>query len=520
MEITPFAIFGSLLGLVIGAVVTLLVARGTLRSKIASVSRKADEQIAEAREKATAPLMAAQSLARSADGRVRELEKELKAVRSEVQKREERLAKREEVVDRKAESLSAREADVARREKAAALKEKEFATAEAERERLVAEARKTLERVAGMNQEEAKKFLMDKIMDEVKLAAARNIRQIEDEAKEEAEKRSKRIISLAIMRYAGEYANERTVSVVHLPSEEMKGRIIGREGRNIRAFEAATGIDVIIDDSPDAVILSGFNPVRREVARLSLEKLITDGRIHPARIEELVEKTTREVDQKIKEAGEDALFQLALGTMHPNLVKLVGRLKYRTSYAQNVLTHSIEVAFLAGLMAAEIGLPVKEARRAGLLHDIGKAVDHEVEGPHALVGANFARKHGESAEIVHAIAAHHDEEKPLTMLAHLVMASDAISGARPGARRENLENYMKRLSDLEEISNSFSGVERSFAIQAGREVRVMVENGRVSDEEVGGLARDIANKIEEKLAYPGQIKICVIRETRAVEFAK
>jgi ribonuclease Y len=323
-----------------------------------------------------------------------------------------------------------------------------------------------------------------------------------------------------MMRYAAEFANERTVSVVQLPSEEMKGRIIGREGRNIRAFESATGIDVIIDDSPDTVIVSGFNPVRREIARLSLEKLVSDGRIHPARIEEIVEKTAREVEQNIKETGEDALFQLALGTMHPELIKLIGRMKYRTSYGQNVLQHSLEVGGLAGLMAAEMGVPVKQARRAGLLHDLGKAIDHEVEGPHALVGANFARKFGENAEVVHAIASHHTEEKPLTLLAHIVAAADAISGARPGARRESLENYLKRLNDLEEISNSFAGVNRSYAIQAGREVRIIVENERIDDDGATVLARDIAKKIEEQLSYPGQIKVCVIRETRAVEYAK
>ncbi|HOI10258.1 MAG TPA: ribonuclease Y, partial [Myxococcota bacterium] len=465
-------------------------------------------------------LAEAQNQLRGAEKRARNLEAELKDARAENERREERLNKREETLERKNETMAARETDVARRERAVTAREAALEEAEKEKERLVQEARSTLERVAGMSQDEARRLQTEKILDEVKLSAARQIKMVEEEAKEEAEKRAKRIVGIAIMRYAGEFTNERTVSVVQLPSEEMKGRIIGREGRNIRAFEAATGIDVIIDDSPDTVTLSGFNPVRREIARNSLEKLMQDGRIHPSRIEEIVEKATKEVEQKIKEAGEEALFQLALGTMHPELVKLVGRMRYRTSYGQNVLNHSIEVGFLSGLMASELGLPVKEARRAGLLHDLGKAVDHEVEGPHALVGANIARKFGESAEVVHAIASHHEEEKPLTLLAHIVTAADAISGARPGARRESLENYVKRLQDLEAISTSFQGVDRAFAIQAGREVRVMVEHGRVSDEGASVLARDIARKIEEKLSYPGQIRVCVIRETRAVDYAK
>jgi ribonuclease Y len=513
-------VVGVLAGLVVGGVAALIAGRQVVRSAVKSAEDRSRDSFDEHRQRLETDLGEARRELKGAEARARDLDKEMRNGKADSAKRDEKLAKREEAVERKNETLTARESEVVRREKTVALKEKTVEDNYAEQERLVGEAKRTLERVAGMSQEEAKKYLTDKVMDEVKLTCARQIKQIEEEAREESEKRAKRIVGIAIMRFGGEYTSERTVSVVTLPSEEMKGRIIGREGRNIRAFEAATGVDVIIDDSPDAVIVSGFNPVRREVARQALEKLVSDGRIHPARIEEIVEKTTKEVEQKIKEAGEDALFQLALGTMHPELVKLLGRMKYRTSYGQNVLGHSIECGFLAGLMAAELGLPVKEARRAGLLHDIGKAIDHEIEGPHALIGANMARKHGESAEVVHAIAAHHDEEKPLTLLAHLVCAADAISGARPGARRESLENYLKRLNELEDISNSFQGVERSYAIQAGREVRVMVENGKVSDEGAGTLARDIAKKIEEKLAYPGQIKVCVIRETRAVEFAK
>ncbi len=335
-----------------------------------------------------------------------------------------------------------------------------------------------------------------------------------------ADKKAKEILSLAIQRYAGDYVAEKTVSVVPLPSDEMKGRIIGREGRNIRAIEAATGIDLIIDDTPEAVIISGFNPVRREVARLALERLIADGRIHPARIEEVVNKAVQDVDTAIREAGEQATFDVGVHGIHPEIIKLIGRLKYRTSYGQNVLQHSLEVAFLCGIMASELGLNVKQAKRAGLLHDIGKAVDHEIEGSHAVIGADLARKYGESPKIVHALAAHHEDEKPESILAVLVQAADALSGARPGARREMLETYVKRLDDLERIGTSFSGVSNCFAIQAGREIRVMVSSEEVSDEQSYVIARDIARKIENEMTYPGQIKVNVIRETRAVEYAK
>jgi ribonuclease Y len=371
-----------------------------------------------------------------------------------------------------------------------------------------------------MSASEAKKELMHVMEDEAKHDAAKIIKQIEEEARETADKKAKEIMALAIQRYAGEYVAERTVSVVPLPSDEMKGRIIGREGRNIRALEAATGIDLIIDDTPEAVILSGFNPVRREVARLSLEKLIGDGRIHPGRIEEVVAKATEEVELTIKEAGEQAAFDLGVHGIHPEVLKLIGRLKYRTSYTQNVYQHSLEVAFLCGIMAAELGINVKQAKRAGLLHDLGKAVDHEVEGSHAVIGAELARKYGESPKIVHAIMAHHEDEKPSTVLAILVQAADALSGARPGARREMMETYVKRLEDLERIATSFGGVQSSFAIQAGREIRVMVSSDQVTDETAVIMARDIAKKIEAEMTYPGQIKVNVIRETRAVEFAR
>ncbi len=377
-----------------------------------------------------------------------------------------------------------------------------------------------LEKISNMTSEEAKEFLLKQIEEEVKYEAAKMMKEIEQEAKEQAAKKAKKILASAINRYAGEYVTEKTVSVVPLPNEEMKGRIIGREGRNIRAIEAATGVDVIIDDTPEVVILSAFNPVRREVARLSLERLITDGRIHPARIEEVVNKVTQEVETSIQEAGEQACFDVDVHGIHPELVKLLGKLKYRTSYGQNVLQHSIEVAFLCGIMAGELGLDVKQAKRAGLLHDIGKAVDHKVEGSHALIGADLAKKYGESEEIVHAIAAHHEDIPPESVLAILVSAADTLSGARPGARRETLETYIKRLQDLEKIALSFPGVSKAYAIQAGRELRVIVESDSLTDEEIFILSKDVAKRIESELTYPGQIKVTVIREKRAIAYAK
>jgi ribonuclease Y len=358
------------------------------------------------------------------------------------------------------------------------------------------------------------------VADEARLEAGKKIRSMDEEFKEEASLKARKMIALAVQRYAADYVAEHVVTAVPLPSEEMKGRIIGREGRNIRAFEAATGIDIIIDDTPEAVILSGFNPVRREVARIALTRLVQDGRIHPARIEETVEKVAKEVDELVREAGEQALFDLGLHGIHPELIKLIGRLKYRTSYGQNIYTHSLEVAFLCGMIASELGLSAKVAKRAGLLHDIGKAVDHEIEGPHALIGADLAKKYGEASRVVHAIAAHHEDESPHDILPILVQAADALSGARPGARREMLANYLKRLEDLEKIAKSFSGVEKSYAIQAGREIRIIVENQKISDDSATVLARDIAKKIETELSYPGQIRVTVIRETRAVEYAK
>ncbi|MBN1140383.1 MAG: ribonuclease Y [Deltaproteobacteria bacterium] len=449
-----------------------------------------------------------------------EWENEVKEQRREAQALERRLLQKEENLERKAGQLDGRELEIGKREKVLADKEEQVAHRDKEVEGLILEQRQKLENLSGISAEEAKKQLMEDMVSAARHDCAKRLKQMEDEVRETADKKAKEYISLAIQRYAGDYVAERTVSVVPLPSDEMKGRIIGREGRNIRAIEAATGIDLIIDDTPEAVILSGFNPVRREVARLALERLITDGRIHPARIEEMVKKAGEEVDKSIREAGERATFDVGVHNAHPEIVKLLGRLKYRTSYGQNALQHSIEVAFLCGIMAAELGLNVKQAKWAGLLHDIGKAVDHEVEGSHAVIGADLLKKYGENPAIVHAVAAHHEDEPPQTVLAVLVQAADALSGARPGARREMLETYVKRLEDLERIGTSFPEVSSCFAIQAGREIRVMVNSEEVSDTQAQVVAREIARKIEKEMTYPGQIKVNVIRETRAVDYAR
>ena len=398
--------------------------------------------------------------------------------------------------------------------------EKDLINREKELESILKDERRRLEEISGMSALEAKDMLVRSVENEARHDAAVLVKKIETEAREMGDRKAKDIISLAIQRYSGDYVAEKTVSVVTLPNEEMKGRIIGREGRNIRAIEASTGVDLIIDDTPEAVILSGFNPVRREIARISLERLISDGRIHPARIEEIVEKVSAEIETSIREAGEQAAFDVGVHGIHPELIKLIGKLKFRTSYAQNVLQHSREVSFLCGIMAAELGLNEKHARRAGLLHDIGKAVDHEMEGPHAAIGSDLARRYGESPAVVHAIAAHHEDVPAEDIFAILVQASDALSGARPGARKELLETYVRRLEDLERIAGSFNGINKAYAIQAGRELRIVVESNIVADSDVVLLSRDIAKKIESELTYPGQIKVTVIRETRAVEYAK
>ncbi len=450
----------------------------------------------------------------------KDAEDAMKEQKAELHDQEKRLRQKEDQVNHKEDLIDHKEIEVLEKEKN--LQELEHTVQKKKKniDTLVARQKEQLEKIAAMSAQEAKDYLLKSLEAEVRQDAARLIKKVETETKEMAEKKAKDIISLAIARYAGEYVSERTVSVVNLPNEEMKGRIIGREGRNIRAIEAATGIDLIIDDTPEAVLLSGFNPVRREVARIALERLVADGRIHPARIEEVVKKVEKEIDTVIRETGEQAAFDVGIYGIHPELIKLLGKLRFRTSYSQNVLQHSIEVAFLCGVMASELGIKVKDAKRAGLLHDIGKAVDHEVEGPHAIIGANLAKKYGESKDIVHAIAAHHEDVKPNTVLAVLVQAADALSGARPGARREMLESYVKRLEELEKIATDFPGVQKSYAIQAGREIRIMVSSDRVSDAEAVLLCREIAKKIETELSYPGQIKVTVIRETRAVEYAK
>jgi len=442
-----------------------------------------------------------------------ELDRETKERRSELQRLERRLMQKEENLDRKIDSLEKKEDILSR-------KEADIDKSQEKVNELHAKQLSELERLSGLSSEDARNILMDRVQEEVKHEMAMLIKELEQQAKEEADKRAREIVSQAIQRCAADHVAETTVSVVALPNDEMKGRIIGREGRNIRTLETLTGIDLIIDDTPEAVILSGFDPVRREVARIALEKLITDGRIHPARIEEMVEKAQKEVEQKIKEAGEQATFDTGVHGLHPEIIRLLGRLKYRTSYGQNVLKHSIEVSHLAGIMAAELGVDVMMAKRAGLLHDIGKAVDHEVEGPHVTIGADLAKKYRESAEIVNAIGAHHGDEEPITIQAVLVAAADAVSAARPGARRETLESYLKRLTRLEEIADSFEGVEKSFAIQAGREVRIIVKPDKIDDLGSVRMVRDIVKRIEDELEYPGQIKVIVIRETRAVEYAK
>ena len=440
-------------------------------------------------------------------------EKENRERRNELQKYERRVIQKEESLDRKQQSMENKESNLNQKLRAVDEKQKEV-------EAIKVKQLEKLEDISGITSEKAKDIILSNAEKEVRHEMSIMIKEIETQAKEDAEKKSREIIGYAIQKCAADHVAETTVTVVNLPNDEMKGRIIGREGRNIRTLETLTGIDLIIDDTPEAVILSGFDPIRREIARIALEKLISDGRIHPARIEEMVEKAKKEVENIIKEYGEQAIFETGVHSLHPELVKLLGRLNYRTSYGQNVLKHSIEVAHIAGIMAAEIGADIKLAKRAGLLHDIGKAVDHEMEGTHVEIGMDLLRRYKESKDVIHAMSTHHGDYEPQTVEAVLVTAADAISAARPGARRETLEAYIKRLEKLEEIANSYEGVDKSFAIQAGREIRIMVKPEKINDEEIHLLARDITKKIEEELEYPGQIKVSIIRETRAVEYAK
>jgi len=511
MDVTVFIVAGTAL---VAFVVGYSIRKYLVEAKIASVEKEAKRILEEAEKEAEAQKREAVLEAKEEVLKFRnEVEKESRERRSELQRLERRLLQKEESLDRKVDLNEKKEETLNR-------KEAEIEATKAKLSEVYDQQISELERISGMGSEEAKQMLLSDIEKESQHEAALLIKDIENKAREEGEKRARNIISLAIQRCAADHVAETTVAVIPLPSDEMKGRIIGREGRNIRAFETLTGIDLIIDDTPEAVILSGFDPIRRETARIALEKLIVDGRIHPARIEEMVDKAQKEVTTQIREAGEQATFETGVHGLHPELITLLGRLKFRTSYGQNVLKHSIEVAHLAGLMAAEIGTDVQIAKRAGLLHDIGKSVDHEVEGPHVAIGVDLAKKYRESQEVIHAIASHHGDEEPKSIIAVLVQAADAVSAARPGARRETLEAYIKRLTRLEEIANSFEGVEKSFAIQAGREVRIMVKPEKVDDFGAVYLLKDITKKIERELDYPGQIKVVIIRETRVVEYAK
>lgn len=488
---------------------------------LAQARRQAAKTLEEAEKDAETKLREADLVAKEKLLQARsEFEKASRQRRQELEALERRLTQKEDNLDKRVEQADQRDRELSAQDRGLSQREKATTEKEAEVARLLAEERGKLEQIAGLTAHQAKDELLRVMENEAKREAAHLVKRIEDEAREQAVKQAQRIIGMAIQRVASDYITETTVSVVVLPSDEMKGRIIGREGRNIRALEAATGVDLIVDDTPEAVILSGFDPYRREVARVALERLIADGRIHPARIEEVVEKVRAEVDDRIRQDGEAALLELNVPNVHPELVKLLGRLRHRTSYGQNVLQHSKEVAFLAGVMAAELRANVQVARRAGLFHDIGKAVDREMDGTHLEIGIDLLRKYGETEEVVHAMACHHGDYDPETVEAVLVTASDALSAARPGARREILETYVKRLEDLEKIASSFKGVQKTYAIQAGREIRIIVDSAKLSDDESIWLGKDIARKVEAELTYPGQIKVTVIRETRSIEFAR
>ena len=508
------AIIGIVIGLAVGVPVGIQQRKKSAEREIGSAEDEAKRIINEANKSAESKKREAMVEAKEEILKARnEHEREVKERRADLQRQEHRLQQKEETLDRKTDNIEKKEEQLTAR-----LAKLESTQAEAEQAKQ--NQLEMLERISGFTADEAKNYLLQQLEQDVTHESAMKIKEIEARFKDEADTKAREIISLAIQRYAADHVAEATVSVVPLPNDEMKGRIIGREGRNIRTLETLTGVDLIIDDTPEAITVSCFDPVRREIARLALEKLILDGRIHPARIEEMVEKAKREVDAVIKSEGERAIFETNVHGLHPELVKLLGRMRYRTSYGQNVLNHSIEVSHIAGLLAAEIGANVAEAKRAGLLHDLGKSVDHEVEGSHVQIGVELARKYHESENIIHAIQAHHNDVEPRTIVACLVQAADAISAARPGARRENVENYIKRLEMLEEITSSFPGVEKSFAIQAGREVRIMVKPEVISEDQMVLLARDIAKKIEDELEYPGQIKVHLLRETKAIEYAK
>ncbi|MCQ2566216.1 MAG: ribonuclease Y [Clostridia bacterium] len=508
------AIIVAVASLLVGILLGYNLRKSSAEKTIGSAETQAKNMILDAENRAESIRKEALADARQEAHSIKaEAERDIRERREEVKKQEKRLIQKEESMDRKLESIEKKEESISRKLQSISDKEKEA-------EAVVAKQVAELERISGCTAEQAKQLLLDEIEKDVRHDASVMIKDIEAKAKEEADKRAKEIITGAIQRCAADHVAETTVSSVALPSDEMKGRIIGREGRNIRAIEQATGVDLIIDDTPEAVILSGFDPVRREIARIALEKLIVDGRIHPARIEEMVEKATKEVNTIIKDDGEAATFEVGIHNLHPELVKLLGRLRYRTSYGQNVLKHSLEVAHLAGLMAGELGMDVKLAQRAGLLHDIGKALDHEIQGTHVDIGIDVLRKYKENEAVIDAMAAHHGDYEPKSAEAVLVAAADALSAARPGARRETLDTYIKRLQKLEEIANTTPGVDKSFAIQAGREIRIIARPDEVSDDAMALLAREISQKIESELEYPGQIKVNVIRETRAIDYAR
>lgn len=516
-QLIAFVVVGLLAGIVVGVLLRKRLVEGH-QANIDSQGKQIIEiAISEAEQiKKESLLKSKEEAYRQKQSAEEEIRKEKQDLKEELQ----RLGQKKGQLKQEWSALDKRQGDQEKRSNHLMQQEKNLVEKSKEIDLLIGKQRYELEKLSGMSQDEAKKSLMESLESEARMDAAKRLARIENEMKMQADRKGKNILALAISRYAGDYVAEKTVSMVPLPNDEMKGRIIGREGRNIRAIEAATGIDIIIDDTPEAVILSGFNPVRREVARLALLQLINDGRIHPARIEEVVEKVTKELELVMREAGEQATFDVGSHGVHVELINILGRLKYRTSYGQNVLQHSLEVAFLCGIMAAELGIDVKMAKRAGLLHDIGKAVDHEVEGSHAIIGRDLAKKYGEPEEVVYAIGAHHEDQPPQSVLDVLVQSADALSGARPGARKEMLQSYVKRLEDLEAIASDFEGVEKSYAIQAGRDLRIIVDSQKVKDGEATLLSQDIAKAIEEKLTYPGQIRVTVIRETRAVQYAK
>ena len=507
--------------LIAGIVLGYGLSRMLIKKRLQSSESLAERIVAEAKKdaetiKKESVLQAKETLLKTKA----DFEKDTRDRKIELDNREKRIRSKEESLDKRIDSLSQKEANIENRDKSLLQKEAQLHEKYAKLDRIMEEQRQKMEKIAGMTSEEAKNCLIQSMEEDAKREAAIVLRKIEEETRRTADNKSREIIAYAVQRYSGDFVAENTVSVVTLPNDEMKGRIIGREGRNIRAIEAATGIDLIVDDTPEAVVLSSFDPIRREVARLSLERLITDGRIHPGRIEDIVKKVRVEVDTIIRETGERASFDVGVHDIHPELINLLGSLKFRTSFSQNVLQHSIDVAYLMGMMAAELKMNVREAKRAGLLHDIGKAVDHKIEGTHAAIGADYAKRFGESSRIVQAIATHHEDSQNNTILGVLVQAADTLSAARPGARREMLETYVKRLEELENIANSFSGVDKCFAIQAGREIRILVENEKISDNDAVMLCRDIIKKIEAELTYPGQIKVTVIRETRFSDYAR